>query len=122
MLVSSHLLAELEQICDWLVVIGEGGRLFQGPPAGLVGTDTLALRPEHDNDLSSLVDLVSARGLEPQLVGARVLIPFPDAEARRGEIAELVRAATAAGVTLVEIGVGHTHLEQSYLGLMEATQ
>jgi ABC-2 type transport system ATP-binding protein len=121
-LVSSHLLAELEQICDWLIVIGEGRRLFQGPPAGLVGSDMLALRPEHEDDLGALVDLLSALGLAPQLADARVLIPFPDAEARRGEIAELVRTATAAGVTLVEIGVGHTHLEQSYLGLIETTQ
>jgi ABC-2 type transport system ATP-binding protein len=30
-LVSSHLLAEVEQVCDWLIVIGEGRRLFQGP-------------------------------------------------------------------------------------------
>ncbi len=121
-LVSSHLLAELEQICDWLIVIGEGRRLFQGPPAGLVGGAMLALRPEHETELDALVDVLSVRGLAPQIADTRVLIPFPDAEARRGEIAELVRAATAAGVTLVEIGVEHTHLEQSYLGLVEATR
>ena len=35
-LVSSHLLAEVEQVCDWLIVIGEGRRLFQGPTRDLL--------------------------------------------------------------------------------------
>jgi ABC-2 type transport system ATP-binding protein len=29
-LVSSHLLAEIEQVCDWLIIISEGRLLFQG--------------------------------------------------------------------------------------------
>jgi ABC-2 type transport system ATP-binding protein len=35
-LVSSHLLAEVEQVCDWLIVIGEGRRRFQGPTRELL--------------------------------------------------------------------------------------
>ena len=35
-LVSSHLLAEVEQVCDWLIVIGDGRRLFQGPTSDLL--------------------------------------------------------------------------------------
>jgi ABC-2 type transport system ATP-binding protein len=118
--VSSHLLAELEQVCDWLVVIGNGRRLFQGPPVGLTGTDRLTLRPEHPRDLGTLVHLLTARGLASEVAETRVLVPFADADARRGEVAELVRAATAAGITLVEIGAGHTELEQSYLDLVGA--
>src|SRR5674476_1225638 len=35
-LVSSHLLAEVQQVCDWLVVIEHGRRVFQGPTARLL--------------------------------------------------------------------------------------
>src|SRR5262249_22894657 len=30
-LVSSHILSELEQVCDWLIVINEGSLVYQGP-------------------------------------------------------------------------------------------
>lgn len=119
-LVSSHLLAELEQICDWLVVISAGRRLFQGPPTGLVGIDKLALRPEHERDLATLAQVARTHGLEPQLVETSLLIPFANAETRKGEVAELVRAAAEAQVTLVEIAVERTELEQSYLDLVGA--
>ena len=35
-LVSSHVLAELEQVCDWLIVIDGGRLVFQGPAAELL--------------------------------------------------------------------------------------
>ena len=30
-LVSSHILSELEQVCDWLIVIDQGSLVYQGP-------------------------------------------------------------------------------------------
>ncbi|MEV4131734.1 ATP-binding cassette domain-containing protein [Dactylosporangium sp. NPDC049742] len=35
-LISSHQLSEVQQVCDWLIVIGEGRRLFQGPTSELL--------------------------------------------------------------------------------------
>ena len=35
-LVSSHVLAELEQVCDWLIVIDDGRLVFQGPAEELL--------------------------------------------------------------------------------------
>ncbi|MEV4512708.1 ATP-binding cassette domain-containing protein [Dactylosporangium sp. NPDC049525] len=35
-LVSSHLLTEVEQVCDWLIVIGDGRRRYQGPTRDLL--------------------------------------------------------------------------------------
>jgi len=117
-LVSSHLLGELEQICDWLIVIKDGRRLFQGAPEELLGVEQLSLRPEHERDLAALANIVDSRGLEPQVVGAQLVVPFADPDARSDEIADIVRAATAAGITLVEIAPQNTHLEQSYLDLI----
>jgi ABC-2 type transport system ATP-binding protein len=117
-LVSSHLLGELEQICDWLVVISEGRRLFQGTPGELVGIERLALRPEHDAHVEVLAELINELGFEAAIADGRVLVPFSDAPERRQEIATIVRRAAAAGMTLVEIASYAKHLEQAYLELI----
>ena len=45
-IVSSHLLGELEHVCDWLIVLDHGGLVHLGTPESLGGTtDTLVLRP-----------------------------------------------------------------------------
>jgi ABC-2 type transport system ATP-binding protein len=121
-LISSHLLAELDQICNWLIVIHGGRRLFQGLPQGLVGTERLALRPENENDLARLAQLLDRRQLHPHIEDSHVVLPFADARTRGGEIAEIARAAAAAGITLVEINASHTLLEESYLNLIAGAQ
>jgi ABC-2 type transport system ATP-binding protein len=35
-LVSSHILSELEQVCDWLIVIDRGSLVYQGPTQGFL--------------------------------------------------------------------------------------
>ena len=37
MLVSSHILSELEHIADWLIVINDGSLVYQGPAEGFLG-------------------------------------------------------------------------------------
>ena len=45
-IVSSHLLSELEQVCDWLVVLDRGGLVHLGPPEhARRSADPLVLRP-----------------------------------------------------------------------------
>jgi ABC-2 type transport system ATP-binding protein len=36
-LVASHLLNEVQQVCDWLIVLDDGQRRYQGPTADLLG-------------------------------------------------------------------------------------
>ena len=63
-LVSSHVLAELEQVCDWLIVIDDGRLVFQGPAAELLDRTgaSLVVAPEHPGDLERLHDLLAAAG------------------------------------------------------------
>src|SRR5215204_7439804 len=62
--VSSHVLTELEQICDWLVIIDEGRLLFQGPTSELLTSAgaRLIAATEHDVELRRLGALISGRG------------------------------------------------------------
>ena len=72
-LVSSHILSELEQVCDWLIVIDRGSLVYQGPTEGFLGEagTVIALAPEHLGDLERLAALVRADGHEPRRRGRR---------------------------------------------------
>ena len=62
-IVSSHLLGELEQVCDWLIVLDHGGLVHLGTPESLGGTsDTLVLRPDAER-LDDLAVIAGSSGL-----------------------------------------------------------
>ena len=117
-IVSSHLLAELEQVCNWLIVINHGRRVFQGPPAELLGAEHLTLRPEHASDLDALSRVVSDHGLEPAIEDGSVVATFVAAERHSAEIADVARGAASAGITLIEILAHRPQLEDRYLQLI----
>ncbi len=113
--VSSHLLGELEQVCDHLVMIESGHEVFQGPTAQLLaGSDELVLAPECAEDLTVLAGLLRSRGMDPATREGRlhVLAGVDGADA-----AELNRAAADAGVTLTELRVVRASLETRYATL-----
>jgi ABC-2 type transport system ATP-binding protein len=117
-LVSSHVLSELEQVCDWLVLIDTGRTLFQGPAADfLAGTDGLAVAPERPEDLPALADLLANGG---HLVEVRDdhLMAFVDGDAQRAAAA-VNRAAFDAGIVLVELHAQRSSLEERYLSMVE---
>ena len=67
--VSSHLLSEIEHICDHVVMIRNGQSVFQGSVADLRGMRTaeLVLRAEDPNQLSLLAQLVREKGLGAEI-------------------------------------------------------
>jgi ABC-2 type transport system ATP-binding protein len=75
--VSSHLLSEVEQICDHLVMIRNGRLLFQGHVTELlaIGGSRIVLCPEHPCDTARLTGLIRDAGLRadvaPAVQGAR---------------------------------------------------
>jgi ABC-2 type transport system ATP-binding protein len=119
-LVSSHLLNELEQICDWLVII-DGGRLLYSGPAAEFGTATdpeVVLRPTEPAALGALSELLTARGLEPRTADGALLVPLGgnDGLALSGS---LNSAAAAGGIVLSEVRVQRPTLEAAYLDMLE---
>ena len=119
-LISSHLLSELEQVCDWLVVIDHGRLVFQGPAAELLdGTGTsLFVAPEHLRDLDRLGDLIAAAGHDSQTAEDHVEISVETNDHRR-LAADLNRAAGAAGIALAELRAHHCSLEDRYLSMVD---
>ena len=63
-LVSSHDLSELEQLCDWLVLIEAGRSVYQGPAGDFIrgGGDGVGAVPEHAADLDALAATLALGG------------------------------------------------------------
>jgi ABC-2 type transport system ATP-binding protein len=119
-LVSSHILSELEQVCDWLIVIDQGSLVYQGPTQGFLGHagTVIALAPEHLGDLERLASLIRADGHEPRPVGDELIVLVAEEDPRAMAVA-LNRAAVAQGIVLAELGVRRPSLESHYLAVVE---
>ncbi|MGI9092931.1 MAG: ATP-binding cassette domain-containing protein [Mycobacteriales bacterium] len=121
-LLSSHLLVEVQQVCDWLVVIDHGRQSYQGPVDGiLAGAVTeLAIAGENTSDIGIIRDVVDRLGYDVQAhsTGAgdlRVVVPSDADPTRVG--AGINRAVAGAGITLARIDVHRPTLEERYLTL-----
>jgi ABC-2 type transport system ATP-binding protein len=115
-LVSSHILNELEHISNWLIVIDEGSLLYQGPTEGFLGRvpTVLALAPEHLDDFDRLAALVRADGHDPYREDTELIVPVDEHEAR-GVAAALNKSAIARGIVLAELHLRRPSLESQYL-------
>jgi ABC-2 type transport system ATP-binding protein len=119
-LVSSHDLSELEQICDWLVLIEAGRLVYQGPAADFIRSagDELGVVPEHADDLHTLVAVLTSDGHRVDVVDGRLVVRDDDV-AGRDLAAAVNRAAHNAGIVLVELSPIRTSLEDRYLALVQ---
>ena len=119
-LVSSHDLSELEQVCDWLVLIDTGRSLYQGPTRAFLddAAGGLALRPQYTDQIEPLLDLLVQQGLRTERRDDRLVVSLDDLPPT--DIAAIVnRAAFEADIVLVELGLMHTTLEDRYLTLVQ---
>ncbi|MDP9869350.1 MULTISPECIES: ABC transporter ATP-binding protein [Streptosporangium] len=107
-LVSSHVLGEIEHMADHVVVIRDGRLVATGPVTELYGTAAVLVR-------SPRADLFAARLAEN---GIRVERPRPDLLRVLGlSTAEVAAAAAAHGIVLHEITPERPTLEQTFLHL-----
>jgi ABC-2 type transport system ATP-binding protein len=92
-LLSSHLLREVEAVADRLVVIGRGRIAAQGAKADLLGAPGIYVRAESELELKTAL---SAAGLVARADGHGGMVVDARAE-------DVGRAAAAAGAVLVEL-------------------
>jgi ABC-2 type transport system ATP-binding protein len=114
--VSSHLLAEIQAVCDHLVLIDTGRIVFQGGVEGLISAQhsTLLATPEHSADVAALLALCEAAGFAARLEGESVRVQAPEDFA-----AELNRRAMAAGITLRGLSEVRASLEDAFFAMTE---
>jgi ABC-2 type transport system ATP-binding protein len=115
--ISSHLLEELQQMCDEVVIIREGQLLFAGEVEALIQnqqSDLIAV-PEHAQDLERLGAICAQAGYPTSTTATGQLhVTAPVAFS-----AELNRTAMAAGITLIELGSNRQSLEDVFFELTE---
>jgi ABC-2 type transport system ATP-binding protein len=114
-LVSSHLISEIEQICDYVVMIRAGRLVHQGSVAQLRSTQQaeFLLTPEHDADRDVLAGLLRQAGgtVTPQDDGS-LLVAAPGVGA-----AGLNRLAAQSGITLRQLTERTHSLERAFFAL-----
>jgi ABC-2 type transport system ATP-binding protein len=119
-LVSSHDLSELEQVCDWLVLIDSGRSLYQGPTRDLLagaatGLVVAAQDPRHHLELQ---DVLVRHGHRVDATDERLLVRLDGTDASV-VAAKVNQAAFDAGMVLVELSPQRTTLEDRYLALVQ---
>lgn len=107
-LFSTHIISDIEETCDWVVML-DGGRLLRsGPLDHLEQRDAVSV--EIIGDAQPLADWLSERGGEVSVNGNKLDIRHADADTY-----DLVRDALAAtGTGVVRLGVSAITLEEAF--------
>lgn len=109
-ILSSHLLSEIERVCDHLVEI-EDGRLVRSSPMTALTAPTRVLQIEVDGDSDRLAALLVARGIAVTRSGRNLLVEKED-----DAMLDVIRDA------VVELDLGLVRLAQSRRRLEELFQ
>jgi ABC-2 type transport system ATP-binding protein len=116
-LVSSHDLSELEQVCDWLLLIDTGRSLYQGPTRHLLDGGGLTVATTSPHATRTLGGLLDDQRLAVELQGDRLLV-----EAAGADLTDLAAAvnrwAFEAGIVVVELTPQRLTLEDRYLSML----
>jgi ABC-2 type transport system ATP-binding protein len=115
-LVSSHLISEIEQICDYVVMIRAGRLVHQGSVADLRATQhsDVIVAPEHDTDREQLAKVLEAAGCT---VTARPAENTVRVETAGLSAADLNRLAASNGITLRQLAEQTQSLERAFFAL-----
>ncbi|RLE16515.1 MAG: multidrug ABC transporter ATP-binding protein [Actinobacteria bacterium] len=113
-IVSSHLLSEIQAACDRLVMIQDGRLIFSGPLDELLAArhGSVVAITDDPSDTAHLAQLVEQAGKQVRIRDARVEV---DAEPEWS--AQLGRLALGAGIVLRELRPVEADLESTFLEL-----
>ena len=111
-IVSSHLLGEIEAACDSLAIVRFGQLLFSGPLDDLVSRagESIEIAPEHPADVDGLAEALRAGGWKASVVLDEVHVSAPVSRS-----ADVNRAAAEAGIVLRVLRPREASLEEVFL-------
>ncbi|BCL78823.1 ABC transporter ATP-binding protein [Ktedonobacteria bacterium brp13] len=112
---SSHLLGELEQVTDWLVMLNQGKALFSGPAREFLDRrGELVVKAEEATQLDLVARIAAEAGytVTPENGSLRIACPLDWAS-------ELNRRAREAGATGITTQAREASLEESFLALLK---
>ncbi|MGH3443060.1 MAG: ATP-binding cassette domain-containing protein [Nitriliruptorales bacterium] len=115
-LLSSHLLAEVEQICDRVGVLSRGRLVREGTVDELRGRDSLRLRAEPLGKAARLV------GAFPDVEQVTVVDGALRVATNLASAAAINRHLVEAGIAVLELGPERTSLEEVFLQLTDGQE
>ncbi len=115
-LVSSHLLSEVERLITHVGILNRGALVFQGPLAALVAQQEARARTVlATSDDAAAAEVLAAAGCAVRREAGRLVVPALGRE----EAARLNCRLMEAGLGVHTLGTERPNLEQIYLGLVE---
>ena len=111
---SSHLLAEIEQVCTHVAVLNLGRLITQGSLAELQARAGTRLRVE-TADVALATGVLQGLGLQPTADGPRSVVAPVEGDRTRPE--DVARALVQAGVGLAGLAVERPSLEDTFVSL-----
>ena len=113
--ISSHLLSEIEKIVTHIGIINKGSLLFQGTLSDLHLKQMLSSVIRFDtNDVNKTAQIIISNGTTPLIVNGYITIPLIDNEG----IAGLVKQLVSAGVDIYQISTIKNDLESIFIDLI----
>lgn len=116
-ILSSHLLEEVERICDGVVIVGDGVTVASGSLAELRGTSSSGVSMEIDgsvDDAELIADGLRQLGLQATAAGRRIVVEGTD-----DSVFDLARDACAArGLGIIRLNRHRLSLEDVFIERM----
>ena len=108
-IISSHVLTDIEQTCDWVVMLDGGDLLRSGPLQGLEKLGTVLVEVLYNAEV--VAGRLRARGFEAVVDGRRLVVG-PGGETLESEIVEATASVSAGLVRMIR---GSASLEDLFL-------
>ncbi len=123
--VATHILSDIDEICNHVGVMQEGRMIYSGPMADVrrrLRRDDIQL--QLDGSAESVRALVvqasDIDGVQIRLRDSHTLqVQVSDTRSRAAVLADLLRTVDSAGLTLQSIGSGQNDTEHAYLQLLQ---
>lgn len=109
-IISSHILSEIELIANRMLIINKGERITEGGVQELMGSQALMLELRATNE-ALLLDKLTARGISAEVKADRVRIQIAEAD-----IPDFLKNMVADGVEITEMRQIRT-LEEYFLNM-----
>ena len=123
--VATHILSDIDQICDHLGVMHEGRMIFTGSMQDMkrrLRRDDFTLELEGDDEEIRRLsrDLSNLEGIDTHLgSGHDLLVRIADGRSRSGALAEILKLVDAGNLSLQAIHSGQNATENAYLQLLQ---
>jgi lantibiotic transport system ATP-binding protein len=114
--ISSHLLSEIEKMVTHIGIINKGSLLFQGTLGDLKWQQTLTSVIKFDTDnTAKTLEILAANGITPTPNGSHITIPLIERE----KVADLIKQFVNSGIRVYETNVIKNDLESIFIDLVK---